>query len=122
MKLSELSLFKGKPQSEIYKTIAAIVLGVLAVIALTWGIILPMFAGKKTSRRTPDATSPTATDVATKTSPGQTPAPPVKPLPPQNEIDLLYQTLPVVFNIGGYSASPPGRNIFAFYEPPKPTP
>lgn len=113
-----MKLFEGKSPEERNKTIAAIVLGVLAVGALTWGIILPMFSSKKTSVKVDVNASPTPTAVASATPVNA----PVAPLPNQQEIDFAYTTTPVVYGIGGFSASPPGRNIFAFYEPPKPTP
>ena len=116
-----MKIFEGKSPAERNKLIAAIVLGVLAVGALTWGIILPMFASKK---RTTSTQTPTPTvNVATNPSPNNNaPPPPVEPVPNQSEIDSVYQSTPVVYNIGSFSAPPPGRNIFAFYEPPKPTP
>lgn len=112
----KINLFEGKSPAERNKMIAAIVLGVLALIAVTWGIILPSFSGKKT--RVTVNVSPTPTpETRTTTAPE-----PVAPLPGQQEIDSIYTTIPVVYGSGGFSAPPPGRNIFAFYEPPKPTP
>lgn len=43
-------------------------------------------------------------------------------MPTANELDSLYQTIPVVYNAGAFNAPDAGRNIFAFYEPPVPTP
>jgi len=43
-------------------------------------------------------------------------------LPTATEQDFVYQTTPVVYNPGGVSLPDPGRNIFAFYEPPPPCP
>jgi hypothetical protein len=113
-----MKLFEGKSPEERNKLIAAIVIGALAVVALTWGIILPMFSSKKTSVKVDVNASPTPTAVASATPVNA----PVAPLPNQQEIDFAYTTTPVVYGIGGFGASPPGRNIFAFYEPPKPTP
>jgi hypothetical protein len=42
-----------------------------------------------------------------------------KNVPTQTEQNFVYETTPVVYN-GVRSGPDPGRNIFAFYEPPKP--
>jgi len=43
-------------------------------------------------------------------------------MPSQNEQDFTYQTTQVDYRPGASGAPDPGRNIFAFYEPPVPTP
>ena len=117
-----MKLFEGKSPEERNKTIAAIVLGVLAIGALTYGIILPtFFSGKKTRPTTETNGSPSPTETLTVVKPDQN-LQPVAPLPNQQDMDFAYTTQPVLYSSGGFSAPSPGRNIFAFYEPPKPTP
>lgn len=43
-------------------------------------------------------------------------------MPSQDEQDFVYTTVPVVYDPMRQYAPDPGRNIFAFYEPPPPTP
>lgn len=95
--------------------IAAGILGLVALIALYLAFGRTLFGSSST----------TAT---VKISP--TPAPGVrpgkvkddKPLPTVSEQDFVYQTTPVDYRPGSAYAPDPGRNIFAFYEPPPPTP
>lgn len=109
-----MKLFEGKTPTERNKLIAAIVLGVMAVFALWMAFGGSIFSSKPT--------------VAVKSTP--TPTPSVSPnanngeikLPTQEEMFLEYVNTPIAYN-GGFSTAPnAGRNIFAFYEPPPPTP
>lgn len=109
-----MKLFDGKSKSEKYKIIAAVVLGVLAVIAVGYNL-----AGFFMPRR-PSTTS-TATPTPTVTSRPAADAV-VTALPPQSEIDNVYASTPVVYPLVSLGAPEAGRNIFAFYEPPVPTP
>ena len=109
-----MKLFEGKTPSERNKMIAAIVLGVLSVLALGNMIFAPFSSSKKVTV----SISPTATATASPNRSGDTV---VTALPKQNEIDAIYTTIPVSVQYPP-GASDPGRNIFAFYEPPKPTP
>ncbi len=108
-----MKIFEGKSPEERNKIIAAIVLGALAVLAIGYNGIGFFPSGKKAVTV---SGSPTASPTASRT--GDTV---VTALPQQNEIDNIYASIPVA-----YAASPgapdPGRNIFAFYEPPVPTP
>ncbi|MEO6051717.1 MAG: hypothetical protein ABIP78_10355 [Pyrinomonadaceae bacterium] len=110
-----MTIFEGKTQTEKNKLIAAAVLGVVALAALYMAFGRNLFGG-------------TTTSVTVKTSP--TPRPVVSPgtvqndtaLPTFDEQNFVYQTTPVFYQPGNSSAPDPGRNIFAFYEPPPPTP
>jgi len=94
------------------KLIAAIVLGVLAVVALFFAFGRGLFA-TSASPSTAAKTTPTP-----KPSPA---APGTFTLPTADEQNFNDTTTPVVMP-ANIPAPDPGRNIFAFYEPPKPTP
>ena len=110
-----MKLFEGKTPTERNKIIVALVLGVLSVLALGNMIFQP-FAGSKKTVNVNLSPSPSASSTPKRT--GDTV---VTSLPQQNEIDNVYTTIPVSMQYppGG---GDPGRNIFAFYEPPIPTP
>lgn len=107
-----MGLFEGKSPTERNKIIAAIVLGVaaLASLFLAFG---PSLSGGKTT-------------VTVTASP--TPRPTGSPsrelrevrMPSQQEQYFDWQTTPVAYRPGIFSSPDPGRNIFAFYEPPPP--
>jgi hypothetical protein len=103
-----MAVLEGKSPSERNKIIVAIVLGVLAIISL-WLAFGPSF-------------SSSGTTVTVSTSPTPTPAPTRElrevRMPTREEQNFDYQTTPVVYRPGIFSAPDPGRNIFAFYEPP----
>jgi hypothetical protein len=107
-----MKIFEGKSPAERNKIIAAIVIGVLAVLAIGNMIFSP-FSGKKTINvklsPTPTATASTNNNTA------------VTAMPKQDEINLAYLSTPISVQYPP-SASDAGRNIFAFYEPPIPTP
>ncbi|MEP7039807.1 MAG: hypothetical protein ABI891_15845 [Acidobacteriota bacterium] len=111
-----MKIFEGKTPTERNKLIAAIVLGVMAVIALTYTFSGMFFSSKK------------KTTVAVSISPTPTPKtsttgnPQNASLPSQDDQIFIYTTTPVVYNPDKFYAPDPGRNIFAFYEPPPPTP
>ncbi len=111
-----MNIFAGKTPNERNKLIAAMVLGVMAVISLTYtfGGLLWSGGGKTTVNVTTASPSPTAT-VTNPTNPNPN-------LPSQEEIYSEYETTPIVYNPNSFYAPPPGRNIFAFYEPGDPTP
>lgn len=110
-----MKLFEGKSPTERNKIIAAIVIGALAVLALGNMLFSPFSGGKKniTVNVSP---SPTAS-----ASPNRNGDTVVTALPKQNEIDDIYTRIPVSMQYPP-SAADAGRNIFAFYEPPIPTP
>ena len=111
-----MKIFEGKTPAERNKLIAAIVLGVMAVIALTYSFG-GMFVGSKKKPIVTVKVSPTPTPATSTTGDTQNSA-----LPSQEDVNFQYQTTPVVYNPDKFYAPDPGRNIFAFYEPPKPTP
>lgn len=108
-----MNIFEGKSASERNKIIAAIVLGVLALASLFFAFGRGMFASGTTTLTV--KVSPTPTPKAgPKPSTGDVAMP---TLDAQNFNDV---TTPIVYNPGDNSAPDPGRNIFAFYEPPPP--
>lgn len=111
-----MAVFEGKSTTERNKIIAAAVLGVVALIALYFAFGRSLFGGTTTAKTT-TTSSPTPRPAATPGAPHTDPA-----LPTATEQDFVYQTTPVVYQSGDSFAPDPGRNIFAFYEPPPPTP
>lgn len=110
-----MKIFEGKNPTEKKKMIAAIVLGVLAVLALAYAFGGSFFGSKtKVSVSVSPSPSPSAAKKAD--------APQVTSLPTQDEAEFIYQTTEVVYNPGMFYAPDAGRNIFAFYEPPPKTP
>jgi hypothetical protein len=109
-----MKIFEGKSPAERNKIIAATVLGVMALLALTYTFGGMFFGGKKTVSVN---ISPTPTATISPTGDTQ-----VSKLPTQEQIDLEYVNTPVAYNPGSFYAPDAGRNIFAFYEPPPPTP
>ncbi len=102
--------FAGKSPTERNKIIAALVLGVLALGALFFAFGGSIFSsGVKVTVTASPTPKPSAT---VPTNPSDF------TIPSQAEQDLNYMT-PVVLG-GTYSGPDPGRNIFAFYEPPRP--
>lgn len=111
----KMAVLEGKSPAERNKLIAAIVLGVLALVAL-WLAFGPRFGG-------------TSTNVAVSTSPtpraGVSPTREIGPvtMPSKAEQELGYM-VPVMYDPNSFriGAPDPGRNIFAFFEPPPPCP
>ncbi|MDI1243316.1 MAG: hypothetical protein PSX80_15490 [bacterium] len=108
-----MAVLEGRSPAERNKLIAAVVLGVLALVSL-WFAFGPRIGGTSTSVSV--TVSPTP---RTGSSPNRELGP-VK-MPSKAEQDLAYM-VPVVYNRGSFYAPDPGRNIFAFYEPPPPCP
>ncbi|KXJ98383.1 MAG: cell surface receptor IPT/TIG domain-containing protein [Acidobacteria bacterium OLB17] len=94
------------------KLIAAIVLGALAIVALFYAFGRGIFASSP---------KPAASTQATPTPKPSPAAPGAFSLPTADEQAFNDTTTPVVMP-ANIPAPDPGRNIFAFYEPPKPTP
>src|SRR5687767_6806144 len=109
-----MELFKGKTPSERNKIIAAIVLGFFAAAALTFAFAPGLFS--KGTSTTAAATPTPTTAVSVKVNSTQS------GMPSQADQQFAYVTTPVVYSGSAFGAPPPGRNIFAFYEPPPPTP
>ncbi len=108
-----MKIFEGKSPEERNKIIAAIVLGILAVISLGYTFSGMFFPSRKTSVTVNVSPTPTPTVRTASQNPN---------LPSQQEMDFAYTTTPVVYNPGTFNAPDAGRNIFAFVEPGKPTP
>jgi hypothetical protein len=108
-----MKIFEGKSPTEKKKIIAALVLGAMALLALTY-----TFGGFGSKKTVTVSVSPTPTPTA---SPGGN-STQVTSLPSQEQMDLEYATTPVDYRPGTLYAPDAGRNIFAFYEPPPPTP
>jgi hypothetical protein len=109
-----MELFKGKSPSERNKLIAAMVLGFLAVAALAFAFGPGLFSRGSTATATHSPTpSPSVAPSSTYSQTG---------MPSQADQQFVYVTTPVVYSGSAFHAPDPGRNIFAFYEPPPPTP
>jgi hypothetical protein len=106
-----MAFLEGKTKSERNKIIAAGVLGLFALVALYLAFGRSFFGGSTTSATVKVTTTPKA---------NSTPAPGSANFPSVEEQQFNYQTVPVVYSPGSAYAPDPGRNIFAFYEPPKP--
>lgn len=108
-----MTVLEGKSPAERNKIIAAILLGVLALAALFF------------------AFGPNLSGGATKVTVSVSPTPRASATPsrelgevrmPTREEEQLGYMFPVVYNRLANYAPDPGRNIFAFYEPPPPCP
>ncbi|CAN5372926.1 hypothetical protein BH10ACI1_BH10ACI1_18710 [soil metagenome] len=108
-----MKIFEGKSPTERNKIIAATVLGVMALFVLTY-TFGGSFFGSKTKINVKISPSP-------KPSASPSGATTVSTIS-QEEADFAYSTTPVYYNQNTLFAPEPGRNIFAFYEPPPPTP
>lgn len=109
-----MALFEGKTPAERNKTIAAIVLCVIALLVLLYS-----FGGLLIPGSSPDTSA--VADAGTPSPPpgNQTATQPVQDAPANlTLIDRDYMVTPVVFSGGRVNAPISGRNIFAFYEPP----
>lgn len=104
-----MKLFEGKSPTERNKIIAAAVLGVLSltVLYLTFGRSLIGGSGTTTVK------------VSTAPKPSQSVNPENFTLPTKDQQDYDYSITEIVHPVNVY-APDPGRNIFAFYEPPPP--
>ncbi|MCS6874107.1 MAG: hypothetical protein N2Z23_00565 [Pyrinomonadaceae bacterium] len=107
-----MKVFENKSDAEKKKIIVAIVLGVLALASLTY-----TFSGIFVSRKA-KAITPPVTNISTSERKNQ----PNEDLPSQTDIESEWLTTPVVYSPSSFVAPEPRRNIFAFYEPPPPTP
>jgi len=110
-----MKFLEGKTPAERNKIIAAIVLGGLAVIALSYTFSGFLFSSKPatTSASKSPTPSPTAANQA---------GIPNNPGDAGGMADMAWMlTTPITYAQSAFSADA-GRNIFAFYEPPPPTP
>ena len=107
-----MGLFEGKTPSERNKIIAAAALGVVALIALYFAFGRSFFGGTATATSKSPPTPAPKTGVSANINRGDA------VLPSAEDQAHDYQTWPVVYQPGNAWAPEPGRNIFAFYEPP----
>src|SRR5688500_6078438 len=109
-----MRFLEGKTPTERNKMIAAAILGIVSLAALYMAFGRSFFGGSTTTAVT-DKVSPTP-KITTQTTGNRGD----NVLPSADEQNFVYQTTPVVYNPGTAGAPDPGRNIFAFYEPPPP--
>ncbi len=109
-----MKLFEGKSPAERNKIIAAIALGAMALLSLTYTFGGGLFGGKRTVTV---SISPTPTPTLSPRTNAETVT-----MPSREEEIFGYTTTPVAYNPTQFYAPDAGRNIFAFYEPPAPTP
>ena len=110
-----MKLFEGKTKSERNKTIDAIVLGAACIVVLFFAFGRGMFSGSSTTA----TAKPTPTPKKTATvlsNPGKL------EMPSKADRDLSESATPILYEPSRFGAPDAGRNIFAFYEPGKPTP
>lgn len=108
-----MNIFAGKTPTERNKMIAAAVLGALSLFSLYLAFGGNIFSSKPA--------------VTVKASPTPTPRPETTSVdapqfPSEEQVLMDWTTTPVSYNPDAYYAADAGRNIFAFYEPPPPTP
>ena len=109
-----MKLFEGKSPAERNKIIAALVLGAMALLSLAYTFGGSFFGSRKVSVTVTASPTPTA-------SPRRNAVTAVT-MPSDAEVNFEYTTTPVNYEPGNFYAPDAGRNIFAFYEPPPPTP
>jgi len=108
-----MAVLAGKTTTERNKIIAAILLGVLAIFALYFAFGRSLFGSGSTAAKG----SPTPKINVTVTS-----NPDKFKVPTAEEQNFNEITTAINYTPGGFGAPDAGRNIFAFYEPPPPTP
>lgn len=108
-----MAVAEVKTDSDRTKTIIAIALGGLALLSLIYAFGGSFFGGSTTNVTVTSSPTP-------KPSPASARNPDNFRMPAQNEQDLTYQSTPILYSRANYGAPDPGRNIFAFYEPPPP--
>ncbi len=91
------------------------VLGLMCLVVFYFAFLRGMFSGGGGTTTVTVKTSPTP-----KTPGSRNVDPQDLKLPSQSEQDFTYMTQPIVYRPGNFGAPDPGRNIFAFYEPPPP--
>jgi hypothetical protein len=107
-----MQLFAGKSTNERNKIIVAIVLGFVTLFAM-YMAFGGMFSGSKAAVVTaPPTPKPGAKQTDTSSF----------RVPSKQELETGYATTPVSYDPNSIGTAEPGRNIFAFYEPPRPCP
>ena len=110
----KVAILEGKTSTERNKIIAAGVLGVVSLFALYFAFGASLFGGSATTVTV--KTSPTP-------KPSQTPAASNRGdqmIPSASDQQFFYESTAINYQPGNVYAPEPGRNIFAFYEPPPP--
>ncbi len=109
-----MAFLEGKTDKEKKQMVAAAVLGIVALVALYFAFGRSLFSSGTTTATVKNTPSPKST-----ASPSA--ADNKFRLPTAEERAFNDQTTPLVPVVyqGGISAPDPGRNIFAFYEPPE---
>jgi hypothetical protein len=111
-----MKLFEGKSKTERNKLIAAMVLGLMCLVVFYFAFGRGLFGGSSTTSKVVASPSPKTTSARSSDNNRD------NQMPSQGDQDFTYQTQPIVYSAGNFYAPDPGRNIFAFYEPPVPTP
>ncbi len=108
-----MKIFEGKTPAERNKIIAAAVLGAMVLVVIVYNI-MTLYPSKKTVVAVTTASpTPTASPRANSETAG---------MPTKDDQIFVDTTTPVFYNPTSFYAPDAGRNIFAFYEPPPPTP
>jgi len=107
-----MNLFAGKSSTERNKMIAAIILGFVALGALYLAFGRSFSSSATTVKVSTSPTPRTGTSTSTRRVNA----------PSQEDQTLINTATPISYQPGNYGAPAPGRNIFAFYEPPPPCP
>jgi hypothetical protein len=97
------------------KLIAAIVLGVAAIVVLWWAFVGFGGSSTATARREPTRQSTPAQNSTSNNTPNAK-----SQTPTEVQGDVLRELEPVVFTQPVIAVSEPKRNIFSYYEPPPP--
>jgi hypothetical protein len=116
-----MKFLEGKSPAEKKKLVVAITLGTLAVLALgysLYGLLAP--AKPYTPPNAAANASPSPGQAATPSN--EQNLPPLLPELLAADVEQEYLVTPVPTSIFSYFPGETGRNIFAFYEPPPPTP
>lgn len=111
-----LNIFAGKSPTERNKIIAASVLGIMALTSLFLAFGGSFFGGSKTTVTVSASPSPSPSASVNQAN--------LTPISKPDDAAILrdYTSMPIVYSPGNFYAPDAGRNIFAFYEPPPPTP
>jgi hypothetical protein len=111
-----MNIFAGKTPTERNKIIAASVLGIMALFSLYLAFGGSLFSSGKTTVTVSASPSPSPSAL-----PNQANLTPIT-IPDDAAIITEWTSTPVDYSRWDYGAPDAGRNIFAFYEPPPPTP
>lgn len=109
-----MKLFEGKTPQERKKMIAAAALGLACLVVFYFAFGRHLFrSGTTTAASAKPTPTPRGADL---------PKPGDLKMPSATDQQFNDTTVPISYRPGGFIAPAPGRNIFAFYEPPPPCP